>query len=154
MNKLSALGAVVTLVLALAACHPPKSGETLGESIRSYNDGVRWQRFEAAANHVPPKERGQFVDDADQRAKDLRITEVDVVRVEKKSDRLAEVQVKLAWYLDSEGTLRETHAKQTWEKHGKSWWIVDEARLRGKEMPGLREPIAKVVREAPNPSEE
>lgn len=137
------------MLCVLAACHPPKSGETLGESVRAYNEGVRWERFAVAAVHVPPKERSQFVDDADQRAKDLRITDYEVVRVDKKSDRVAEVQVKVSWYLDSEGKLRETQALQTWERHGKTWLIVDEARLRGVEMPGLREPVAS-VRERPS----
>jgi hypothetical protein len=134
------------LVCIVAACHAPRSGDTLGESVRAYNEGVRWERFSAAAVHVPPAERSQFVDDADQRAKDLRITDYEVIGVEQKGDRLAEVQVKMSWYLDSEGKLRETHAKQTWERHGKTWWIVDEARTRGVEMPGLRE---TALREAP-----
>jgi hypothetical protein len=129
----------ILFVLWLAACAAPKAGDTLGESVRAYNDGVRWERFSNAANHVPPKERSQFVDDADQRSKDLRITDYELVRVEQKSDRVAEVQVKVEWYLDSEGKLRETHARQTWERHGKTWWIVDETRVRGVEMPGLRE---------------
>jgi hypothetical protein len=126
--------------LVLAACTPPKSGDTLGESIRSYNDGVRWQRYEVAAIHVPERERSMWVDEADQRSKDLKITDYEVVKVEQKGDRVAEVQVKMSWYKDSEGTLRETQATQTWERHGKTWLIVDEARLRGTEMPGLREP--------------
>ena len=128
------------LCLALAACHPPKSGDTLGDSIRQYNDGVRWGRYEVAAVHVPAKERSQFVDEADERSKDLKITDYEVVKVEQKGERVAEVQVKVSWYKDSEGTLRETQAMQTWERHGKTWLIVDEARLRGTEMPGLREP--------------
>lgn len=128
------------LGLMLAACHPPKSGDTLGDSVRSYNDGVRWGRYEVAAVHVPAKERSQFVDDADQRAKDLKITDYEVVKVDQTGDRVAQVQVKVSWYKDSEGTLRETQAMQTWERHGKTWLIVDEARLRGTEMPGLREP--------------
>lgn len=128
------------LVFMLAACHPPRSGDTLGESVRSYNDGVRWGRYEVAAIHVPAQERSIWVDEADERAKDLRITDYEVVKVEQTSERVAEVQVKVSWYKDSEGTLRETQAKQTWERHGKTWLIVDEARLRGTEMPGLREP--------------
>ena len=39
-----------------------------------------------------------------------------------------------------EGTIHETHAVQTWERHGKAWWMVDESRLRGAPMPGLAEP--------------
>jgi hypothetical protein len=122
-----------------AACHSAKSGETLAESIRAYNEGVRWSRYDAAAVHVPPKERSTFVDESDERSKDLRITDYEIVRVDQKSDKLAQVQVKMSWYLDSEGTLKETSAVQTWERHGKTWWVVEEKRLRGKEMPGLRE---------------
>lgn len=129
----------ILLVVCLAACAAPKAGDTLGESVRAYNDGVRWERFTNAALHVPPKERSQFVDDADARAKDLKITDYELVRVEQKGDKVAEVQVKMEWYLDSEGKVRETHARQTWERHGKTWWIVDETRMRGVEMPGLRE---------------
>jgi len=130
----------ILLCLVLAACHPPKSGDTLGDSVRQYNDGVRWGRYEVAAIHVPAKERSSWVDESDERAKDLKITDYEVVTVVQKGERVAEVQVKVSWYRDSEGTLRETQAKQTWERHGKTWLIVDEARIRGKEMPGLREP--------------
>ncbi len=138
----------ILLVVALGACAAPKAGDTLGESIRAYNDGVRWERFSNAALHVPPKERSQFVDDADERAKDLRITDYELVRVEQKGDKVAEVQVKMEWYLDSEGKVRETHARQTWERHGKTWWIVDETRMRGFERPGLREPPTEAAAEA------
>ncbi len=52
----------VLWMACLAACGAaPKSGDTLGESIRQYNEGVRWERFDNAAIHVPPKERSQFV---------------------------------------------------------------------------------------------
>jgi len=137
-------------VCLVAACASAKPGETLAESVRAYNEGVRWQRYDNAAIHVPPKERGQFVDDLDERAKDLRITDYEIVRVDQKSNKLASVQVKMSWYLDSEGTLRETSAVQTWERHGKTWWVVEEKRLRGVEMPGLREDRA----ETPAPRED
>ncbi len=126
-------------ICLLAGCRSAKSGDTLSDSVRQYNEGVRWQRYDNAAIHVPPAERSEFVDALDLRSKDLRITDYEVVRVDQKSDKLAQVQVKMSWYLDSEGTLRETSAVQTWERHGKTWWVVEEKRLRGQEMPGLRE---------------
>ena len=150
--KTSSALAICVLAVSAAACHAPKSGETLAESIRAYNEGVRWERFGAAAVHVPPKERAEFVDEADERAKDLRITDYEIVRVEQRSDKLASVQVKVSWYLDSEGTLRETSATQTWEKHGKSWWVVEEKRLRGHEMPGLREDLTDAPAAAATPA--
>src|SRR4051812_45902342 len=100
----------VLLVVLLTACHPPTAGDTLGESIRSYNEGIRWQRYDNAAVHVPAAERSQFVDDADERAKDIKITDYEIVKVEQKTERVAQVQVKLSWYSDSEGKLRETQA--------------------------------------------
>jgi hypothetical protein len=133
------------LLVLLAGCSvlSPKASETLGESVRSYNEGVRWERFEVAAIHVPAKQRSVFVDEADLRAKDLKITDYNIIRVEAHGDREALVQIKLEWYKNSEGTMHETHAVQTWERHGGDWLLVDESRLRGAEMPGLPEPITK-----------
>ena len=129
---------LVALVLALAACGSArKDQETLAESIRSFNDGVRWERFAMAASQLPPQQRGEFVDQMDERAEDLKITDYEVVRVEPTGPREAKVQVKLSWYRSSEGLLRETHAMQTWERVGKAWLMVDSSRVRGAEMPGL-----------------
>lgn len=134
--------------LLLAGCGArPTATETLGDSVRSYNDGVRWGRFALAANRVPAAERSRFVDEMDAREKDLRITDYEIVGVSSRGANEAQVQIKLSWYRDSEGTLRETHALQTWERHGKAWLIVAEARLRGAEMPGLSEPVDRTADE-------
>jgi hypothetical protein len=124
----------------LAACGAPsRSTDTLAESVRSFNDGIRWERFAAAAARIPARERSQFVEDMDERATDLKITDYEVVRVDARGPREARVHLKLSWYRTSEGTLRETHALQTWERRGKAWMMVAEARMRGAEMPGLPE---------------
>ena len=130
----------LALVLVLAAapgCGAAPKEDTLTESIRSYNDGVRWERYTIAAAKILPKQRGEFVDEKDQLADDLHITDYDIVRVEAKGDREARVQIKVTWYRDSEGVVRDTTAVQTWERHGKAWFMVDETRQRGAEMPGL-----------------
>ena len=141
----------LSLVLGLAACGgPQRDSDTLQESILNYNEGVRWERFESAASSLPPKLRSEFVDEMDQRAKDLNISQYDIVRVDKPTKKTAKVHIKVAWYKDSEGTLKETHAIQTWERHGKMWWMMEETRLRGDEMPGLLDaPRAEAKAEAP-----
>jgi hypothetical protein len=133
------------IAVLLLACGAPqvRPEYDLSESIRQFNDGVRWGRFGVAASSIPPPQRSQFVDDMDQRADDLKITDYEIVRVDARGARAARVQVKLSWYKASEGTVHETHALQTWERHGKVWWMVDESRLRGAEMPGLLEPVMK-----------
>lgn len=133
----------------LAGCASGRSGDTLADSVRTYNDGVRWERFAVAAKHVPPQERSMFVDQADERAEDLKITDYEIVKVDAAGEREARVQIKLSWYRESEGTLRETQALQTWERHGKTWWMVDETRVKGDEMPGLAEPRVQASDLAP-----
>lgn len=134
--------------VVLAGCASAKQGDTLADSVRQYNDGVRWERFPVAAVHVPPKERSSFIEEADERAHDIKITEYDVLRIEQSSDRAAKVAIKMSWYSEAEGLLRETQSLQSWEKHGKTWWMVDEARVKGHEMPGLTEPIEEPLSKA------
>lgn len=137
-----ALAAVLLAATAAACSAAPKRGETLAESVRTYNDGIRWQRYAAAAGRLPPAERSAFVDEWDARSEDLKITDYEIVDVVARGDR-ALVQVKISWYADREGTLHDTHARQTWQRRGKIWLLTDEVRLRGHEMPGLAEPAPK-----------
>jgi hypothetical protein len=128
----------VVFALLLASCSAGlRDPDTLSESIRSFNDGIRWERFSVSAVRVPPLERSQFVEDMDQRASDLKITDYEIVRVDSRGKDAARVHLKLSWYRTSEGTLRETHAVQTWERQGKTWMMVAEGHLRGADMPGL-----------------
>jgi hypothetical protein len=130
---------LITLVALGCGAPQVKSENDLSESIRQFNDGVRWERFAVAASSIPPKQRSQFVDEMDERADDVKITDYEVLNVDTHGPREARVQIKLSWYQPSRGTVHETHAVQTWERHGKVWWMVDETRLRGAEMPGLTE---------------
>lgn len=142
------------IALTLAACMPPSTqGAALYDAARTYTEGVRWERFEAAAVVIPPAERAAFLDERDLLAKDLRITDSEITQVAQHG-RTAEVSVKHAWYKDSEGTLHETVVKQAWERQGKAWRLVDEYRSRGDEMPGVRErdpaPAGGTSASAPN----
>ena len=131
-----------TLVALLAACGAaPKQPDNLEDSIRAYNEGVRWGRYAVAAGKVLPGDRSQFIEDMDERSEDLRITDYEVVNVNARGSKEAKVRIKVSWYLDSRGTVHETHAEQVWEKKGKNWFMVQESRVRGDEMPGLAEPV-------------
>jgi len=140
---------VIPLFVVAAACAGnQQTTETLAESIRSFNEGIRWQRYEVAATSIPPKERSRFVEDMDERAENLKITDYEIVRVDRTRDKEAKVHIKVSWYMDNEGTLKETHAMQVWQRRGKAWLMVDQTRYRGDEMPGLMEPIEENDEEA------
>lgn len=117
----------------------PRRGETLQESVRTYHEGIRWQRYTAAAGRLPPAERSAFLDEWDERSADLKVTDYEIVDMETRGDT-ARVQVKFSWYGEREGTLHDTHARQTWNRRGKVWILTDEVRTRGEPMPGLAEP--------------
>lgn len=138
--------AVLALALAPACAEAQRPGETLGDTVRAYHEGIRWERFELAASSLPPRERARAIDDWDTRAHDLKISDYEIVKLDTRG-QAAKVQIKLSWYKQSEGTLRETQALETWERHGKAWYLVEEQRLRGAEMPGLAEPV-RPAREA------
>lgn len=134
----------VAFVIA-AGCGGARTSETLGETLRSFNDGVRWERFGVAAIRVPVADRSQWVAEMDERAEDVKVTDYEIVTVDSKTERAAQVQVKWSWYRISEGTLRETHALQTWERAGKTWLLVDTAHLRGAAMPGIPDRAADAM---------
>jgi len=135
--------ALIAILLVGCGAAQVRPEYDLSESIRQFNEGVRWERFGLAASSIPPPHRTEFVDAMDQRASDVKITDYEVVNVDSRGAREAHVHIKLSWYKPSEGTVHETHAVQTWERRGKIWWMVEESRLRGAEMPGLTEPVMK-----------
>jgi hypothetical protein len=145
---------LVILTFAGACAGPSGQGYALSDAVRAYTEGVKWERFDAAAAVIPPRERDLFLDERDQLAKDLRITETEILRLTQRGRR-AEVHVKLTWYRDSEGVVRTSVAAQRWERQGKAWRLVDEHRARGDEMPGLREdPEVAARHENARPGEE
>jgi hypothetical protein len=127
-------------IILLAACtNPMKEQESLTDTVRAFNENVRWERFDRAAARLPPKERAARVDEWDERAKDVKITEWELVKIDPRGDRAARAQIKLSWYRESEQILKQTQEVQTWERHGKVWLLVDESHLRGAELPGISE---------------
>nr|HEX4314066.1 hypothetical protein [Kofleriaceae bacterium] len=139
MKWLAGIAVVTGAMAGCAGSAAQRDGETLDQTIQVFNENMRWERFEKAALWLPPRQRAQAIDDWDERSKDVKITDWEVVKVDPHGAGEAHAQVKLSWYRESEQIVRETRAVQTWEKHGHAWIMVDETRLRGDEMPGLPE---------------
>jgi hypothetical protein len=143
----AAPGRVLALLVALAgfALAAPgcaatqRKAEPLADSVRTYNDGVRWQRFDEAATRLPPDLRDEFLDQRDQLHEDLRVSDYEIIRVRNDGKgRRARVQIKYTWYLESSGKVHETHAVQTWHQGEEIWILRGERFLRGEPMPGLK----------------
>jgi len=130
-----------TWILVVACGSSVQQRQHFMGAVRGYNDGLRWRRHTHASAFIPPAERDEFMNEREELSDDLRIDDYELsrVRLGKRGNR-AKVQVKYTWHQDSVGTVHKTTTEQKWERHGKSWQLVEELRLRGEEMPGVAEP--------------
>jgi hypothetical protein len=136
-------------LFALAACGGAQQRtEDLLEAVRTYHEAIRWERLAMAASRVPVKERDAFFEEREDLVPELHISDYELVRVAKAEHGGSKVEVKWTWYKESEGVVHETRSMETWERQGKQWMIVGEERMRGPEMPGLREGAAPPAAEA------
>ena len=108
--------------------------EDLMFDVRTFQEGLRWRKYDMAANHVPAAAREQFLEAHEDVDEDLRIDDYELEQV-KITDEGATIRVKYTWHLDSVGTVHDTVCEQRWERQGKVWRIIGNARKRGEEMP-------------------
>jgi hypothetical protein len=125
------------LLLTLAACAgAAKANDDFMADIRSFQEGLRWRKYDVAADFVPAEKREKFLDAHDETDTDLRIDDYELMRVKlNDSHETAQVRVKYTWHLDSVGTVHDTVVDQHWEKQGKMWRILASEHQRGEEMP-------------------
>ncbi len=73
----------IVLVFGLAACggSARERNESLTDDVRSFQDGVRWRRYEIAAEFVPPDRREKFLDGRDENDHDFRVDDYEIERV-------------------------------------------------------------------------
>jgi hypothetical protein len=130
---------IAAAVVAAGCGSHAKGAEALLDSVRTYHEGLRWDRIPVAASRIPPDERAEFIAERDDLSDDLRINDYEVIEVAE-AERAAKVQVKYVWYLDSRQVVHETRVSEDWERKGDLWIRVDEHRIRGEQMPGVPEP--------------
>jgi len=141
--KRAALVNLVVVVGLAAGCGArANKGTNLIDDIHAYNDGVRWRQYPKAAAHIHPKERNAFIAELSAMEDELKIADWELVHVEYagQDNDSATAQVRYTWLLDSRGIVHTTNTVQTWRRFGKQWLVVDEERVRGEPMPGIKEP--------------
>ena len=139
LRQITAFTLSAGLLAPVVGCIAPRRVEPLGEAVRTYNEAIRWERFELAAARLPPRQRDDFLDERDRLREDLRITGYEVVRARHDSTgRRARVHIKYTWHRDSRGIVHTTHTVQRWERPRSDWVLLEERYLRGEPMPGVK----------------
>ena len=114
--------------------------QPLGEAVRKYHDGLRWQRYVASAAYISPLERDAFLDEREALHEQLRINHYEITRMRfTQNGKEGHVHVKYTWYMDNVGVINKTTSLQSWDRQGNSWRLREEHRVRGESMPGLPE---------------
>ena len=110
--------------------------EDLLTDVRTFQEGIRWRKYDMAADYVPAAGRERFLEQQDVIDKDLRVDDYELERIKLENDQTsARVTVKYTWHLDSVGKVHDTVMEERWERQGKVWRVVASEHKRGEDMP-------------------
>jgi hypothetical protein len=101
-----------------------KAQESLIDDVRAFQEGLRWRKYDLAADYVPARVRERFLDAREEVDADLRIDDYEVERVKLADGDRAEVRVRYTWHLDSVGMVHVAVVDEDWERQGKVWRIL------------------------------
>jgi hypothetical protein len=130
---------IAVLCLVVAACGAQqRPGVELMDDIRTYQEGLRWRRWDEAALRLPPGRRDAFLETHEELDAELRIVDYEIERVRlAPGSTTATVQVKYTWHLDSVGVVHDSIVEQRWRRVNRAWFLVAERLKRGEDFPGL-----------------
>jgi hypothetical protein len=115
--------------------------DKLLEVTREYNQGVRWRRFEQAAEHLPLAERRSFFDRHKALEEELDIADCELTRLDIDSKKEhATARVDYVWTLRRRGLVEKTTTDQVWEKKDGEWQLASEVRVSGAPLCLFDEP--------------
>lgn len=122
---------VVVAVAGALGCETATSISRRGEldvALSRHHVDVRWGRVPLAARNVHPDLQAAFVEDWERRAKEIDITEVEVLQVFELDDgKKADVVVRYAWIERKTQSLHEATLTESWEEVDGAWLMVKTA---------------------------
>lgn len=139
---------LLVAALACSGCFLMSNAYTTREQVltaaREYNEGVRWGKFEQAANRVPKDRRKKFFEKHKTLEEELDISDyeigaVDVDKSDKKHIKVT-TRVDYTWSLKREGLVQKTSTKQRWEEQNGEWVLIAEERVKGAPLTLFDEP--------------
>ena len=122
--SLTALG----LALCMLACAGPNAGESLRASVGTYNQSIRWKRYNTAARFLAADKRADFLEQYLSVEDDLHVQSFEVRSVstyEREGNQVADVILVAEAYLLPSTVVRKTTIVQTWQFQNGGWELVD-----------------------------
>jgi len=126
--------------------------DNLIRQARSFNDDIRWARWEQLPESLPRDEALLMRARASAIGDDLVMADYEVTGISFASgSEAATVRVRFDWYTKREPTLRSTSLEQRWENKSGRWLLMRQARTRGDRLALFPEPATSAPGAAPPP---
>jgi len=122
--------AIACLGFCLLACSSitPSPQEVLDRSVFSYNQHMRWKRFDKAANFVDKPQRDDFTKTFESSDEVLNIDDLDLKSIDYETAQRAKVTVEARYFKLPSVTLQKTKWVQIWELRDDDWWLIAHAK--------------------------
>jgi hypothetical protein len=117
----------VFALLFLAACGAtgPTPQEVLDRTVFTYNQHLRWKRFDKASRFVSDKARKQFVELFEGSEDTLSIDDLEVKSVDPDGPTKMKVAVEARYYQLPSVTVQKRKWVQIWHRKGDEWWLEE-----------------------------
>jgi hypothetical protein len=134
------LGAVVALAACLSSSQ--RREESLTREARTFNDDLRWARWEAVSSAMPRDEATAFLARVAALEDDLVLADYEVTSLTfAPGSNAAAVVARIEWYYNRDPRLRHTIVEQAWEYQRGRWQVTRMRRARGDRFGLVTEPL-------------
>jgi hypothetical protein len=129
------------IFIILAGCAPIKKKRDLAAlepAVLQFYSQLKWYRGTIAKAYIHPKLRPAFLDAIDAAAKDIKISDIKVIRITPvhKKD-IAKVRLRVVWFHKGEMIVHNSLVEDTWKMFGKNWMKIKSKVIKGKKVPIL-----------------
>jgi hypothetical protein len=133
---------MAVVLLSSFACVTPaaQKRQTFTRIARTFNDDLRWARYESAASQMQPQEAMLFLRRVDLVEDELVVGDIEVTNVVFDDEKeQATSTAKLQWYTKRDPIVRQTVLTQLWDSSAGGWLLLEQRRLRGERFPLVTE---------------
>jgi len=109
---------------ALFACSGAQPEKDLPYRVEVFNEHLRWGRFDRAAEFVVPMRRAAFIQEREEQAEEVRLSDYEIISVRRESETTAKVRVSLMWNRMDSTIIKKSVLEETWTKAGSTWFLV------------------------------
>jgi len=115
---------------------PKSKSLSLSDSIRMFNDSLRWNRYQAAGKFVVPMDRGNFIRDQQNAGESRRIVEYKLVEILMEDPKTAGVIVQWSVTSTDSPVVQKERILQSWTQVGTEWFLLRIAEAENAETGG------------------